>query len=151
MSGDIERIKQMARDLRSVIEAVPRQDLPSRMRNFPKGACGDCAILLGAYFTKCEIAGFVYISGKRGSRRDNTHISHAWLARENLVVDITADQFSDAPEPVIVADPSPWHRTFRTEELADPGAPRVLWNAFGVDALYRLYTRLQADLFPPAA
>ncbi len=148
MSNDIERIEQLAHKLRSVIEAVPRQDLPVGMRSFPKGACGNSAILLGAYFTNYEIEGFVYVQGKRGSRQHNTWASHAWLARETLVVDITADQFPDAPGPVIAADPSPWHQTFRTEELTDPGDSRVLWNMSGVDELYRLFTRLRTKLFP---
>jgi hypothetical protein len=148
MSNDFERIEQLAHKLRSVIETVPRQDLPVGMRSFPKGACGNSAILLGAYFTNFEIEGFVYVQGKRGSRKHNTYASHAWLSRETLVVDITADQFSDAPGPVIVADPSPWHQTFRAQELTAPGDYRILWNRFGVDDLYRLYTRLHTRLFP---
>ncbi len=151
MSNDIERIEQLAHRLRSVIEAVPRQDLPVGMRSFPKGACGNSAILLGAYFTNFGIEGFVYVQGKRGSRKDNNHASHAWLSRENLAVDITADQFSDAPGPVIVADPSPWHQTFRAKELTAPGDCRILWSRFGVDELYRLYTRLHTSLLPSEA
>ncbi len=148
MSNDIPRIEQIAHKLRSEIEAVPCQDLPVGMRRFPKGACGSSAILLGAYFTNCKIEGFVYVQGRRGSRQDSTSASHAWLARKGLVIDITADQFPDAPSPVIVADPSPWHQTFRVQELADPGNYRVLWNRFGVDDLYRLYKRLYTKLFP---
>jgi len=148
MSDDIERIEQLAHNLRSVLEAVPRQDLPVGMRSFPKGACGNSAILLGAYFANYEIEGFVYVQGRRGSRDQNTSASHAWLARETLVVDITADQFSDAPGPVIVADPSPWHQTFRTKAYTDPGDRGILWNRFGIDELYRLYNRLHTSLFP---
>jgi len=151
MSNDIERITQMAYKLRSMIEAIPHQDLPPGMRKFPKGACGDSTILLGAYFTNCEIEGFVYIQGRRGSRRNDTWAKHAWLAREDLVIDITADQFPDAPAPVIVANRSPWHQTFKTETLTDPGEARVLWNTFGVEELYRLYKRLHPEIIPRTA
>ena len=121
------------------------------MRKFPKGACGDSAVLLDVYFTNNEIEGFVYVNGKRGSRQHNTWASHAWLARGTLAVDITADQFPDAPGPVIVADPSPWHQTFQTGKTTDHGDSRLLWSKFGIDELYRLYTRLQTHLFPKKA
>lgn len=121
------------------------------MRGFPKGACGSSAILLGACFSSCAIEGFVFIQGSRGSRKNGTWAKHAWLARQDLVVDITADQFPDAPAPVIVVEHSPWHQTFRTERLTDPGAPRILWNTFGVDELYRLYHRLRPEMFATGA
>jgi len=148
MNNDIEQVTEIAQKLRSVIETIPHQDLPAGMRKFPKGACGNSAILLGAYFTSCGIKDFIYIQGRRGSRRNDTWAKHAWLAREDLVVDITADQFPDAPAPVIVADPSPWHETFKTERLTDPLADRILWNTFGVDELYRFYNKIHPEIVP---
>ena len=46
---------------------------------------------------------------------------HAWLQRDNLTVDITADQFPDQPQSVIVALNSDWHKTFECdhEDVAD--------------------------------
>jgi hypothetical protein len=38
--------------------------------------------------------------------------SHAWLRRDRLVVDITADQFEDQNRPVIVEIESEWHELF---------------------------------------
>ena len=43
--------------------------------------------------------------------------SHAWIQREGLIIDITADQFDDVTEPVIVSDSSPWHDSFEPEDL----------------------------------
>lgn len=39
--------------------------------------------------------------------------SHAWLQRDQHVVDITADQLADGPCPVVVAENPKWHRSFR--------------------------------------
>lgn len=41
--------------------------------------------------------------------------SHAWLRREDLIVDITADQFPDQHQPVIVERRSRWHASFRVD------------------------------------
>jgi hypothetical protein len=42
--------------------------------------------------------------------------SHAWLDRDGLAIDITADQFGDARRRVIVEYGSAWHRTLRGEK-----------------------------------
>ena len=65
--------------------------------------------------------------------------SHAWLGRGTLVIDITADQFPDVSESVIVTLDSPWHRAWRgkVQHGADyrlygveDGAGRVLHDAY---------------------
>lgn len=38
--------------------------------------------------------------------------SHGWPERCGVIVDITADQFSDKTETVIVTDDPTWHRSF---------------------------------------
>lgn len=103
--------------MRAAIDLVPREHLPYSMKDFPSGACGDTSILLGAYLVDCGHHGFEYICGTRGSQEDGNWTTHAWLARGDLVIDITADQFSDAPAGVIVESPSIWHRQF------DPDRP----------------------------
>ncbi len=145
MSNDIERIEQLARKMRSAIEAVPRLDLPIGLSDFPSAACTDSALLLGAYFIDSEVEGFVYVRAERWSDERNTDISHAWLARETLVVDITADQFPDGPDSVIVADPSRWHHTFQIKEDTEPCDFRS-WSGLGIEPLHHLYALLQKDL-----
>ena len=140
MSIDLTSIENKARRMRSAIESIPREELPSTMSDFPKGAC-DAALLLGAYFADCGIEGFVYVFGRRHFRDE-----HAWLARGTLVVDITADQFWDAPETIIVADPSRWHNQFSTEDEPLPSDFRD-WNPQGLHKLHGLYARIRSDLF----
>jgi hypothetical protein len=82
---------------------------------FPKGWCTDASYLLGAYLADSGVVGFKLVSGSRGSHEDRTWHTHSWLQRGNCVVDITADQFPDAPPNAFVADPSAWHLCFRAD------------------------------------
>ena len=77
--------------------------------------------MLGALLVDEGFAGFELISGE-GDRREEDGIcpSHSWLQREQLVVDITADQFKDGPGPVVVAEESEWRRPFHVV-LKDAG------------------------------
>ena len=76
------------------------------MRSFPSGACGDASLLIGTFLTESGFGAYDYVSGERGGRY------HVWIANRDLVVDITADQFSDAPHSVIVERNSSWHEPF---------------------------------------
>ena len=142
MSNELSKIEDMAQLMRAAIESIPPKELPSTMFDFPKGAC-DAALLLGAYFAECGIEGFVYVLGSRYSRDE-----HSWLAKETLVVDITADEFWDASSPIIVDDPADWHRQFRIE-YEGPSDLREL-SGRGVDELRRLYARIRLDLLLPS-
>jgi len=122
-------VEKQARRMRSALEALPRDKLPITMSVFPAGSCGDVSLLLGAYLKDSGIADFEYVSGARGSHNDNTWTTHAWLVRGSLIVDITADQYEDAPGKIIVSEDSPWHRTFETES-GQPSDIRV-WSGPG--------------------
>ncbi len=59
------------------------------------------------HFVRAKRQGGLYC--KRGWQ------SHVWLEAGGLIVDITCDQYAEAPGPVIVAASSPWHDTFQTQ------------------------------------
>jgi len=43
-------------------------------------------------------------------------LSHAWLQnKEDLIVDITADQFDEIDEKIIVTEDKKWHSSFESE------------------------------------
>ena len=134
------RILEMATRFRTAIESIPPEARSICMQSFPNGACGDTSLLFGAFLVDRGIPGFKYICGERGSRADNTWTSHAWLQREDLVVDLTADQFPDAPTGVIVLSPSPWHMQFDTEPGQDSDFRK--WSGYGSDQLYPMYARV---------
>lgn len=110
----LERIRSLAARFRAAIERCDRQTLPVGFEQFPRGSCGDAALLLGTYLAAQGLGGFEYVSGSRG-RRDidpPTWQSHAWLRQGMVIVDITADQFAEVAEAVLVTTTSSWHETF---------------------------------------
>lgn len=111
----IIEIAALAGAFRAALESADRSRLPVTLQAFPQGACGDAALLLAKFLEQHGHGGFDYMLGWRDGW------SHAWLQRGQLVVDITADQFDEVGEPVIVCDGSPWHAAFdgEAEHVAD--------------------------------
>ena len=70
-------------------------DLPG-FNNFPKNSCEGAALFLGAILKKhFPSSPILYVKGE-----DNNGASHYWLESENLIYDITADQFTQLQEPI---------------------------------------------------
>lgn len=136
-SMETPHILKMATRFRQAIESVPPEARPISIQRFPWGACGDTALLFGAFLVDQSVPGFKYVCGERGAKTNNTWTSHAWLQRGDLAVDLTADQFSDAPAGVIVSAPSPWHMQFRTA----PGKESDFrnWSGYGAELLHPMY------------
>ncbi len=147
MSTDLTRIDRKARRMRSAIESIPPKERLKRMRDFPKHEGGDAALLLGAYFVDCGIEGFIRVMGRRGAVERTNRAPHFWLARESLVVDIAADHWWDAPQAIIVADPSRWHKLFRLEDDDTSTSDFREWHGQGIDELHWMYARIRSDLF----
>lgn len=141
---ETQRIRELALQFRCAIESIPPEDRPIGMQSFPAGACGDTSLLFGAYLVDQGFTGFKYICGERGSKADNSWTSHAWLVHGTLVADLTADQFSDAPAPVIVSNPSPWHIQFDVDREQESDFRK--WNDFGADILRPMYARILKEL-----
>ena len=78
--------------------------LPS-LADFPKGSCGDASELLGQYLSDSGLGTWGYRSGMQL----DPVFSHAWVERDGLIVDITADQFPDVSEPVLLTTDRTWH------------------------------------------
>lgn len=142
-------VKLLATKMREAIEAVPQEKLPQPMSHFPRGSCGDASLLLGAYLVDQGFNGFEYVCGERGIKAKNTWTSHAWLALGELVVDITADQFADAPSSVIVESPSLWHQQFEVDQKG-PSDFRA-WSGPGTYHLITMYAYLKPLLFASRA
>lgn len=141
---DEQKILEIAIQFRKAIEVVPQELRPIGMQSFPEGACGDTSLLFGAFLVDLGILDFKYIYGERGSKADNTWTSHAWLQRKDLVIDLTADQFSDAPADVIVSSSSTWHKQFSTERSTEADFRR--WHGYGADQLYPIYSKILSVL-----
>lgn len=76
------------------------------LARFPAGACGAASELLGQYLIDSGLGHWRY---RMGFQCDSL-AAHAWLERDGLTLDITADQFRDVAEPVVVTAIPAWHR-----------------------------------------
>lgn len=130
---------EISKIFRAAIESIRIENRPPEFKEFPAGACGDATLLLGTYFSDCGILGFEYVSGERGVKAENTWHTHAWLQKENCIIDITADQFPEVTESVIVCENSSWHKTFTAESM-DCSDFRELNGNMGY--LYSLYEEI---------
>lgn len=137
---DMHRIEAIATSVRRALEMIDSKDLP--WPSFPRGACGDTSLVLGQVLHDTGITGFDYICGNK-YKDDGSCSSHAWLRRDGLIVDITADQFSDVDVPVIVARNSGWHDQWE-QDRPTPGT----LEAYGaqVPQLWRLLSQLKPRL-----
>src|SRR6187399_769363 len=96
----LELLREQATRFRAAIERCAREALPTTFDNFPRGSCGDVTPLLGTFLADQGLGAFTYMLGERvGGVR---YQSHAWLEVEGAIVDITADQFGELMEPVMV-------------------------------------------------
>jgi hypothetical protein len=136
-----ERVTEIAFAVRSAIEACTPDELP--WRAFPKGACGDTCLILGQVLHDEGFQGAEYICGNK-YRSDGKPYSHAWLRYEGLIIDITADQFPDVEEKVIVSSESKWHKQW-DEELPESGVLQD-YVASTVQPLWKFYSLLKLQL-----
>lgn len=104
------KVRLHARGFRSAFEGL-MPEVPYIQRRFLLGWCTTASILLGEHLRESGLGDFHTRSGIRCDLGVNQ--SHAWLNRDGLIVDITADQFDETKEAVIVSRDSPWHRMWR--------------------------------------
>lgn len=100
-------VRAAAMAFRQAILECPDTGLIS-LREFPNGSCGDASPLLGQFLDDQGLGKWEYVSGERKGDRH----SHAWIEQRGLIVDITADQFPDIEEAVIVTRDRSWHDQF---------------------------------------
>jgi hypothetical protein len=124
-NDSIERIQQLAEQFRQA-KSDFSWCVQFAVSEFPLGCCDDTSTLLGEYLHQQGVTGFESICGTKhhGLRPGRSHV---WLQRDDLVVDITADQFNDEiQEPlaaVVVMQSSQWHQAF--EEIGNRGHARI--------------------------
>jgi hypothetical protein len=112
--SDEDRIREMAVRFREAIQKCDMSELPISLANFPTGSCADASMLFGTYLKENGITGFILIKGKRGE--GNSLETHYWLEKGDILVDITADQFEDINEEIIIADTNyRWYGAFEKE------------------------------------
>ncbi len=138
----LTQLRALALKFRTGIEQCDRRSLPITFENFPQGACGDASLLLGKYLHDGGFGSFQYVCGIR-RRRHEKH-EHAWLRRGAVIIDITADQFSEIHQPVIVTTAHRWYNAFslRNQHVAD----YELYDARTKDMFADAYRRIVANI-----
>lgn len=136
----MNHVRKIAVAVRSALEWCPLDMLP--WPSFPSGACGDTSLILGQVLEDHGIHGFDYICGYK-YQTDGTTSSHAWLQKDSWIVDITADQFPEVFEAVIVSADSAWHTEWHDDR---PTAGTL--SAYGAQLpnLWALLSALQARM-----
>lgn len=93
--------------------------LPSHLKNFPRGCCGVVSELLGDYLSLQLGLEVNYVCGEKDGG------SHAWIECDGVVIDITSDQFEGRP-PVYIAAGDSWYSSWQEESrhpaVHHPGA-----------------------------
>lgn len=103
------------------------------LSTFPVHSCQDSSILLGEYLR--DNGQGEWRSVFAGDDR------HVWLEQGRIIVDITADQFPDVTDEVIVTTDRGWHRQFSPDpsrelaaciEIYDPRTREMLLAAYQI-------------------
>lgn len=116
---DLEQIERIATAFRTAVLQLNKSTWPVCLQQFPTGACGDASLLLGTLLEERGQGQFEYICGIRSeSISGHPAPSHAWLELGGLIVDVTADQFDEVSDSVIVSVNSGWHRSWIVESKA---------------------------------
>jgi len=114
----MEQIYQLAKEFRAALESTPRINLRTTLgcSNFPNACCDDASMLLAAYLSDNGFPGSIRVNGVNGGASEELK-SHIWLLCSDLIIDITADQFTNYDmAPVIVSKKSEFHETFDIED-----------------------------------
>ncbi|MDO6745913.1 hypothetical protein [Gilvimarinus sp. 1_MG-2023] len=77
-------------------------------KDFPSGSCGSSTEIIGTYLKQNGFGDFQYIEGSTKKIG-----SHVWAQQGDLIVDITANQFPEISNSIIVTTYSEWHNKFR--------------------------------------
>lgn len=133
---DLQNLTTRFYEFRTALEIFPKKGLLLPFDDFPFGTCGDASLLLAKYFENCGLGNFRYISGT--IRENGSFQSHAWLEKDGLIIDITADQFEEFDEPVIIEHgENSWYRRFESEEEVSDFNLHTDWSRGALASVYR--------------
>ncbi|XOU94450.1 MAG: hypothetical protein ACNFW9_00100 [Candidatus Kerfeldbacteria bacterium] len=113
---ELEYLEKLATEFRIALLKCNKNSLIGNLRNFPKDSCGESSLLLGKYLNDMNQGIFEYTLGEIRNNNNNSYQSHAWLQKENIFVEITADQFPDVELPPYVTIDNPWYDKFKILE-----------------------------------
>jgi hypothetical protein len=138
----LTQLRDLAIKFRTGVEKCDRRSLPVTFEDFPTGACGDASLLLGKYLYNSGFGSFQYVCGIRCRYRKEQE--HAWLQQGEIIIDVTADQFSEIHESVIVTTDHLWYDAFRIRNEHE--ADYELYDDQTKDMFADAYRRIVANI-----
>ena len=111
MDLDYHQLIDACQAIRSAAQKVSNEKKIWYFSPFPRGWCGCVSRVLGAWLSeKYPDKKFYYVCGRRNG-------THAWIEYDGIILDVTADQFEDCNEEIIVKpyDESLFHQSFEIE------------------------------------
>lgn len=120
----LEELARLASCARSAIESADRSRWGG-YASFPSGACGNVSEVLARVMRERLGLDALYVSGTDSVDRQ----SHAWVEVNDVIIDITADQFGQPP--VIVRARNPWHSIWKKQQRRGP-CPPVGWHTYPI-------------------
>ena len=104
---EIKKIRKIAAEIRELIIKLSPEERPPALQDFPHGACGLTCLFLSKHLAENDLYSFDYVCGERNG------LSHAWLRKDGIIIDITGDQFSDFGQGIFVGQKSNFHKEFK--------------------------------------
>jgi hypothetical protein len=106
---ELYKLFKLVFEFRKAFEKCCKELLPSSFKNFPSGCSCDVALILAHYLKENGYGEFDYVHAARWNQ------PHFWLERDNIIIDLTPDQFEDQESKVMVTLDSKWHGEFNIE------------------------------------
>ena len=111
---NVEKIRKLAAQIRNAIAKMGYDEFADSdfLLRYPRGCCGDASNLLAKFLRDNDIE-CEYVWGMMGQQ------SHAWLECGDLIIDITADQFTEIKEKILITTDKSWHKKFEGQTRSD--------------------------------
>ena len=129
----MRKIRLQTEIFRTAIEACESEELPVSLQDFPRGSCSDASLLLARYLQSQGVWPLIYVSGQTNADERHQIQTHAWLEIDDIIIDITADQFDDVTQSVIVTRDRSWYQRFNVQRKEE--ADYYRWCGPGIDEL----------------
>lgn len=105
----------------------------SWFENYPRGCCGDTCNLFARFLAEKGIQA-KYVWGVRGEQ------SHAWLEYNGWVIDLTADQFPEISEKIVITKDKKWYSKFKGQRKSYNDFYQ--FNGYNSDRLSTIYQNI---------
>lgn len=135
-----QELFDLCKQFRKSLEMMDISEFPNStfFRNFPRGCCVDTSNLLAKYLSEHGIKTEHYWGINTSGQ------SHAWLETMDWIIDITADQFEQIEDTVMITNNRSWHSQFKNQKSTN--ADFETFNTYNKERLFAIYKNIQKQL-----